>query len=156
MLLLANNSKNQQPSSKQSKQHHSVQTANESSIVVRILITASSRKGTCIKKQKSTTDKRCAPFFSAGMLNLLESTAAATQRWLCLPWTSGYAQQRGLLRAPGVRTGICWYSNTLGPSGMKMPCTGDARMALEFNAERKAGHRRAFTEIMHPRTQICV
>ena len=33
---------------------------------------------------------------------------------------------------------------------MKMPCTGDARMALEFNAERKAGHRRAFTEIMHP------
>ena len=31
-----------------------------------------------------------------------------------------------------------------------MPCTGEASMALAFSAERNAGHRRAFTEIMHP------
>ena len=31
-----------------------------------------------------------------------------------------------------------------------MPCTGEASTALAFSAERNAGHRRAFTEIMHP------
>ena len=31
-----------------------------------------------------------------------------------------------------------------------MPCTGEASTALEFSADRNAGHRRACTDIMHP------
>ena len=46
--------------------------------------------------------------------------------------------------------GVCWYSNTFEPSGMKMLRTGKASTALAFSAERKAGHRRAFIEIMQP------
>ena len=49
--------------------------------------------------------------------------------WLCLAWTSGCAR-RGVCYAhpslkpscdgpEGLRTGVCWYSNTLDPSGMK-------------------------------------
>ena len=49
-----------------------------------------------------------------------------------------------------LRIGVRWYSKTLEPSGMKMPCTGDASTALAFSADRNAGHRRACTEIMHP------
>ena len=49
-----------------------------------------------------------------------------------------------------VRTQAPWNSRTLEPIGVKMPCTADLSTALASNAERKDGHKRAWTEIMQP------
>ena len=97
---------------------------------------------------KRTIWKHCKSHSTLALLALhrracsAEGSDTRTHTALWLGTTAG--------RSDGVLIWIPLNSRIREPTGMKMPCTGETRMAFELSAERNAGHSRALTEIMQP------